>query len=291
MRIHTAALYVLPLLAIGNCLPLIAAEPPTEIPFKLYEGFAIVVRGAIGHQESLNFLIDTGAVPSVIHQHVARKLNLKGPREDISVVNQSRSVERVELPSLRLGPVELPPLSVVVVDLSPIETRLGLRLDAVLGLDAFGQQDLTIDYRERKIRLGASSFVGQAVPFEVRAEAGAPYVVVPVDIDSHPLRLLLDTGADGLTLFAARLEGHKPTGKNIGVKNDVNAGGAFAVQRVEISNLRLGAMEWRKRQATMVEASAAAQRDFDGMLGPGSLGVTRLSFDFRSNILYLEVNR
>lgn len=290
MRIHNVALQVLFLFVSGSCLSIVAAEPPTEIPFKLHDGFAIVVRGAIGNQDSLTFLVDTGAVPSVVHQRLARELNLTGPRENISVVNQSRSVQRVELPNLRLGPMEFPALSAVVVDLSPIEARLGLRLDAIIGLDVLGQHNLTIDYRKRKIRLGAFRVSGQAVPFELRTEAGAPYVVVPLEVDSHPVRLLLDTGTDGLTLFAARLEGRMPTLKNSNARIDVNAGGAYPVNRVEISNVRLGNLAWGKRQATMVETSATALRDFDGMLGPVFLGIPRITLDFSSNTLYLDAN-
>ena len=291
MRIHAAALQALLLLVSESCLSIVAAEPPLEIPFKLQDGFAIVVRGSIGKQENLNFLVDTGAVPSAVHQRLARKLNLTGPREDISVVNESRSVERVELPGLHIGPFAFPPLSAVVVDLTQIENRLGLRLDAVIGLDVLGRQNFSIDYRERKIRFGASSANGQAVTFELQTEAGAPYVVVPLEIDSHAVRLLLDTGADGLTLFAARLEGRIPALKKTGARNDVNADGAYVVSRVEISNVRLGGIARSKRQATMVESSAAALRDFDGLLGPVSLGIARLAFDFGSHAVYLEVNR
>lgn len=291
MRIHNVALQASLLLVSGSCLSIVAAEPPLEIPFKLQDGFAIVVRGSIGRQEKLNFLVDTGAVPSAIHQRLARKLNLTGPREDISAVNQSRSVERVELPGLHIGPFKFPPLSAVVVDLSQIEKRLGLRLDAVIGLDVLGHQNFTIDYRERKIRSGASSANGQAVPFELQTEAGAPYVVVPLQIDSNAVRLLLDTGTDGLALFSARLQPRMPTLKNAGTRQDVNAGGAYAVQPVEISNVRLGGTAWGKLQATVVESSAAALRDFDGMLGPVSLGITRISFDFSTDTLYFTANR
>ena len=133
MRIHHVALQVLLLLVSGSCLSVVAAEPSVEIPFKLHDGFAIVVRGSVGRQANLNFLVDTGAVPSAIHQRVAG-LNLTDPNQNISVVNQSRSVQRAELPNLHLGPVELPALSAVVVDLSPIEARLELRVDAIVGV-------------------------------------------------------------------------------------------------------------------------------------------------------------
>ncbi|NDQ57375.1 MAG: hypothetical protein GZ088_09920 [Acidipila sp.] len=290
MKSRTFVLPTLLVIISGNCSPLFAADPPTEIPFKLYAGFAIVVRGAFGNQDNLNILVDTGAVPSVVHQRLARKLNLSGPREDIAVVSQSRSLERVALPQLRLGLLEFPSVSAVVLDLAPIESRLGLRLDAIIGLDVLGRQDFTIDYRQRKILFGAAA-AGEAIPFELRSEAGAPYVVVRMAMNSQIVRLLVDTGADGITLFAARFQGRIPALQSSGARKDVNAGGEYAVARVQLAEVRLGGMQRGKRQATMVETAASALRDFDGMLGPTSLGITRMAFDFRSNNLYLEVNR
>jgi hypothetical protein len=263
-----------------------------QIPFKLYDGFAVVIRGAIGNQENLNFLVDTGAVPSAIHQRLKRQLNLNGLHEDISVINQSTSVERVELPILRLGPLKVKPLSVVVVDLTSIEVRLGVRLDAVVGLDVLGRQDFVIDYAKHMIRLGASDVNGQAVPFELRTQAGAPYVVIPIEVNSHALWVLLDTGTDGLSLFQARLQGRLPALKKSGVGQEVNAGGAHTVQLAEVSTLRLGGKTWSNLSAVAVAVpSVSALRDFDGMLGPASLHITRMAFNFGSNALYLEFNR
>jgi len=268
-----------------------AAEPPTEIPFKLYGGYAIVVRGAIGNQENLNFLVDTGAVPSAVHQQLARRLNLRGARENISLLSQTRSLERVALAEVRIGPLKLASVSAVVLDLVKIESELGVRLDAIIGLDLLGRQNFTIDYRQRKLLIGAAGVTGEAIPFELRSEAGAPYVVVRMEMNSQVVRLLLDTGTDGLTLFAARVKERMPSLQKLGAGKDVSAGGEYAVERIRISDVRLGGIERGKRQAAMIQTPAAALRDFDGLLGPVSLGIMRISFDFSHRTLYLEVNR
>jgi predicted aspartyl protease len=291
VRLRTVGFQILLLLVSGNCLPLIATEPPTEIPFKLYGGFAIVVRGAIANQENLNFLVDTGAVPSVVHQRLARKLNLRGATEKISVVNQNRSVERVALPSMRIGPLEFPPVSAVVVDLTPVENRLGIRLDAIIGLDALGSRNFTIDYRQHKLLIGAADSDGTAIPFELQMEAGAPYVVVRMEMNWQSVQLLLDTGTDGLTLFAARNHERMPFFEKSVAGKDVNAGGEYAVERIRISDARLGGIERGKLQAAVIPSAASALRDFDGLLGPTSLGITRIAFDFSHRTLYLKVNR
>jgi hypothetical protein len=72
--------------------------------------------------------------------------------------------------------------------MSPIEARLGIHLDAIIGLDAIGDQDFAIDYHERRILFGAQAPNGHSVSFELRHQAGAPYLVVLV---SPRLRLTL----------------------------------------------------------------------------------------------------
>ena len=291
MRCRRFQIAVLLLVISGDFSLVRGADQPTEIPFKLYGGFAIVVRGSIGNHDNLNFLVDTGAVPSVIHQRLARKLKLSGPREEISVVSQSHSVERVALPEFRLGRLGFSAVSAVVFDLAPVEKRLGLRLDAIVGLDVLGGQDFTIDYRLRQILVGAAASAGEAVPFELRTEANAAYVVVRMEMNSQTVRLLLDTGAEGITLFAARVRERTLALQRSGSHKDVSAGGEYVAERVELLDVRLGGTKRGTRQATMVETAASALRDFDGMLSPTSLGITRLTFDFGSKLLYFDIDR
>jgi predicted aspartyl protease len=274
------------------CSPVFAGELPADIPFKVYEGFAIVVRGSIGDQENLNFLVDTGAVPSVVNQSLARKLNLTGSREEIMAVTQSASVRRVVLPRLRMGFVDVKLLSVVVLDLTPIEARLKTRLDAIIGLDAFGHHDLTIDYRKRRMRIGIAEPGDQTIPFELRERVNAPYVVIPVQIDAQPLLLLLDTGTDGLTLFTAQLGARESRYDRRTGGGAVNARGTQRFQRVEHVSLRLGGRLFGIQSALATAApEAPIFPDFDGMLGPACLGVLRIAISFRTNSVSLEFER
>lgn len=291
MRARSLGLSVLLVVLTPNFVSLFAAEPPTEIPFKMYGGFAVIVRGAISSQENLNLFVDTGAVPSVIHERLARKLKLSGPREVISVVNQNRSVERVSLFGLRVGSVEFSAVSAMVLDLAAIESRLGLRLDAIIGLDVLQQRNFTIDYRQRRLLIGEALSTGEPILFELKTDAGAPYVVVSMEMNSQRVRLLLDTGADGLTLYAARVPALVLTVQKPGARKDVNAAGEYDVHQIRLSNARLGGIERANLQAAIVDSPDSALREFDGLLGPTFLGITRLAFDFRNSTLYVELSR
>jgi hypothetical protein len=207
------------------------------------------------------------------------------------VVNQNRSVERVSLFGLRVGSVEFPTVSAMVLDLATIESRLGLRLDAIIGLDVLQERNFTIDYRQRRLLIGEALATGDPIPFELKTDAGAPYVVVPMEVNSQRVRLLLDTGADGLTLYAARVQALTHTVQKSGTRKDVSAVGEYDVNQIRLSNIRLGAIQRASLQAAVINSPDSALRDFDGLLGPTFLGITRLALDFRTSTLYVELNR
>ena len=290
MRLRMAVMLLMVAFATAKLARLSAAEPPAAIPFKLYNGFAIVVRGGIGNQNDLNILIDTGAVPSVIQHRLASKLGLQGPREDIAVVGQSLSLERVMIPPIRLGTLDFAPVSAVVLDLTPVEKRLGVRLDAIVGLDVLSRRNLSIDYQLKRIEIGTSMNNGRAIPFELLSAADASYVVVPIEINSRVVRLLLDTGADGIRLFASSLGDSSLGLEKSAALKEVSAAGAYTGKQVQLQDVQLGGFHRGNRQATVVQSTASAQ-PFDGMLGPTSLGITRMDFDFQSRILYLRTER
>ncbi len=287
------SLRVLVVLALAPCLRLSAAEANSEIPFKLHEGFAIVVRGSVGSQTGLNFLVDTGAVPTAIHKRLAQKLKAHGKPEAIAIGGETAAVGRVQVRELRLeGSAEDRTVSAVVVDLTPIEVRLQVHLDAVIGLDVLGNQDFTIDYRERRIRLGPPIGSGQAVPFELRYQAGAPYAVVPCEINSRAISLLLDTGSDSLTLLGTTSQAAATGLIQVRAGETVDAEGRHPTQRAQLRSLRLGRREWSGVAATVIASmDVAAMRDFDGLLGPVSLDITRIGFDFANKTLYVEFKK
>src|ERR1700757_1960990 len=49
----------------------------SAVSFELYRDYLIVVRGTAGPVKGLNFLLDTGATPSVLDPRLAGKLHLE----------------------------------------------------------------------------------------------------------------------------------------------------------------------------------------------------------------------
>src|SRR5581483_7309203 len=230
---------VLLALSLAPCV-VFAADNPNEVPFKLYRGYAIVVRGSVGNLKNLNFLIDTGAVPSVLDERIAQKLHLTGATERLSVFTQKVETVRAVAPNVQLGSMRAEALPVVVRDLSFATDALGTRVDAMIGFDFLGQGPFTIDYESKKIVFGTLDSSLTAVPYE----AHPGYAVVELKVQQQSLRLLVDTGASDLVLFASATRDCQDAIKSIGTRTWSNMGGAMRVEQVQLKDANLGATSW-----------------------------------------------
>ena len=268
--------------AVARSLP--AADPSAKLPFKLYGGYTIVARGSIAGLNHLNFIIDTGAVPSVVDRKVARKLGLQGQVEPLSLFSQTIETRRVTLPGLVLGPIDTGPLPVIVGDLASFESHLGVRVDGMIGLDVLARQDFVVDYEAGTIAFGTApgNTRGPLDPAEtsVPFELGPGYAVVSLDVEGHPYRLMVDTGARSLILFGPRVRDRLAGLRKLSERVIGNAGGTVALTEVVLPDASLGTVRLNVQRAALMEGQAPASVDLDGLLGARSLGVRRLGFEF-----------
>ena len=94
-------------------------------------------------------LVDTGAEVSLIAPGPSLRLGLQqaGTKEIAALSGPRYSLRLVALPSIGFGNVELPPCQAGVHDV----TKLGLPIELVLGVNAFANRRLQIDFREGRI--------------------------------------------------------------------------------------------------------------------------------------------
>jgi hypothetical protein len=250
-----------------------------DIPFKLTRGFGIVVRGEIGPANNLNFLLDTGAVPSVISQRLASRIGLTGTRGSFALLNKEIEAQYLTVSDVRFGSLRASILPMVVVDLAPLEGLLGTRIDAIIGLEIFVGQNFSIDYKRKKIVPHLSGQSLPETPAEILSFDGTPYWVLTVLIGGHPFRMLLDTGADNVALFS----GDTPTslpgyGTMKQVKTNFAANSAVPSLRPQI--LTMGASQFNKQTILVLDGPPQTLKKFDGIVGPAALRITRLDFDW-----------
>ena len=263
-------------------------QKQTELPFRLIDGWAVLVQGTLGGVPNRAILIDTGAVPSAISKEMAKKLGLLGSAEQVSVMNRAMNVERVRVPKVQVGPVAADAFEMVAADLGAIEQALHARLDAVIGLDLLARQNFAIDYRSKKLLFGRAVQSADSATFQLKHAAGGAYVLVPMESGGEKFQMLLDTGTKDITLFRPRLKGSLRQIRLSSEDVTVNAGGSSQINKVVIPLVRLGSISRKQQDAYVWTTPEAELRDFDGMLGPTSLGAIAVEFDFDRNIMILR---
>jgi hypothetical protein len=248
----------------------LAAEQ--KVRFELYQDYLIVARGSAGPLRGLNFVVDTGASPSVLDRRLAQKLHLPESPASIAVIAGNVGAGQSVLPSLEFGPLRGVNLSVLVADLSFFQKAFPVHIDGMIGLDLLGQSPFVIDYRSREIRFGLLPELVNSLPVHLRN--GLP--IVDGELDHISAHLLLDTGAASLVLFGPQ----QPT---IPVKVSVTIG-EFDRKKVWLQSLKLGQAEFGRKPAFMVQGRTSAH-DFDGLISPASLGITRLGLDLERGLV------
>jgi predicted aspartyl protease len=256
-----------------------ASETRSALPIKVYCGYTVVAQGSIGKLQQLNFIIDTGAFPAVVDTRIARELKLSGGHEQITVFSREVESERVVLPEFRLGPIYATAARAHVQDLSFAEKALGVRIDAIIGLDLLGHGGLSIDYRSKRLLFGQSELPNWVASFA----SGSPQVIVELHIDERPVRMLVDTGAKYLILFDQKGLGQFG-GSAIRPQTEAqtisNFGGDVQLRPVHLADVSVGGMEFHDQPAYLTQADSGAEFDFDGVLGVAALNLQRIDFDF-----------
>lgn len=245
------------------------------VRFDLYRDYLIVVRGSAGPLKDLNFLLDTGASPAVLDPRIARKLHLKEQPASIAVLDGTVAAGMATVPSLEFGPVRRNNLSVLIEDLSFLQKALPVRIDAVVGLDVLGQSPFLIDYTSREIRFGPPPPLPVSLPLRLKGGLA----IVDAEVNHIQAHLLVDTGASSIIIFKTRMPKPAAALEVSAVQQSSKAIGDFEHNQVQLHSLRLGEAEFGQEPAFVVENGSDGVRDFDGLMSPAALGITRVAID------------
>ncbi len=195
----------------------------------------------------------------------------------LGVHNQVVEVQQAVLPSVQIGALRAKSLPVLIRDLAFLQKGLGIRIDAVIGLDVLSRSNFSIDYTTKRIVFGAAPVSGSSVPFQ----SAPPWLTVRVEVDGVSLHLLLDTAASGILLFESRIRDRLPQMISLGERKSSNMGGDFRLQRVLLATTNFGETDFGQQNAFVVEDQEDESREFDGLLGPSALGLKQIAFDFQ----------
>ena len=254
-----------------------ASHVSVKLPVRLYGGYLVIAEGAIGNLHKLNFLVDTGASPSVVDQKIAHDLKLAEQPERVNLWNKSVQARQVVIPSLSLGPVRVESIPVLAEDLSFLQKALGFKVHAIVGMDVLRKSSFTINYKAKEILFGVPENLTYSVPFET----DTPVITVRMGFQDRRLRMVVDSGGLDLTLFRSRVS--EPTGlQAMGTETVADAGGTFQRTKVRIPELHIGKETVGAQTAFLVDDRKDEGDDFDGVLGVGGLQFGKVAFDFEN---------
>ena len=255
--------------------PAVASQPSGKVSFQFLLSTFVVAKGSLNGIKGRNLLVDTGSSPTVLDAEMARKLGVDGKAGDIRVLSGTRQGATGVLSSLSLGPITAKSVPVFITDLSFIGKDLGVRIDAVVGLDILGTSSLLIDYQSQQLIFGKTPDFRDSVPFET----GPPLVTVTTQIEGQTKKLLVDTAAGGLFIF--RDQRRPSDGRAmVALRNVNNISLGANREQIEVSEVRLGTLRRTRQAAYLVRTEDPSLREFDGLLGPTAMGVREVMFDF-----------
>src|SRR5215470_6053988 len=247
-----------------------------EIHFDLYHQYLVVLRGSLGKLGKRNILLDTGTNPITIDQRVAQQLGLKelpDARREMHAMSGQVEARLVNLSSLEIGPIHREGIPAAVWDLSMFQRQAGVRIDAVIGLGVFAPESFKIDYASRRIVFGPIEAGTPSVPFA----SGPPFVTVPMQVRSQPLKVLIDTGAAGLILFKNRMGEWQRDLPVVSRRESNNVIGAASLLEVKVDGMQMGKENFEAGSAFLVESHCC---NFDGLFGVSGDRVKEIGFDF-----------
>jgi predicted aspartyl protease len=179
--------------------------PSADVRFASTQYGEVVVPVFIGGEGPYRFVLDTGSSHSVISQTLATNLGAS-PVAKTTVATSVGSMVAlvVRLPDVAVGSARVE--SLLATSLPPDAAGiLDERISGVLGQDFLSRFDYTLDYRASRLSWHDRGQIEKGVRLMLEPSNGRFLVRLPQDERcACPVRLVPDSGANGMVLFAGR---------------------------------------------------------------------------------------
>ena len=249
------------------------------VPFTAAQGHLVLVRGSMGQERDLTFLIDTGASCTYVNENLARRLSLRGEKKTAVAYGKSVESQQVILREFFVGTARFHTVPARIIRIGDRLPQVGGRIDVILGLNALTRAELAIDYERKRVTFGPSPAFGNSAPLETTREA----IVAQVEVEGRILRMMFDTGSPLVLLYKRRLDGGAP-GRRVPVEKKLyHVAARETLNGVLLSAVRLGEDRWDRLSAFLLDSPVTGYEGLHGVLGPRNLGLDRVHFDFRRN--------
>jgi len=246
-----------------------------ELPFRFSEGYLIMVEGQIGTETNLKFILDTGATISLLDSRIADKLKL--PRHPAQSLSFDRKLtwEATTVSELEFGQIRAKNIQMLVGHLGEY-SEFAKKADAIVGMDLLKLIKFSIDYDSKKIVF--HSHQRERIP--ASGEPLSECLTLELQVQGHPVRLIVDTGFPGLLLYEERLLKRVPGLRMVGNPTGVSIGGRLQAKQAVLPDVVFGV---RNREVSVLLMKAPPPDilpGIDGVVGLAPLKARRVHFDF-----------
>jgi hypothetical protein len=252
-----------------------------SVPLRFVNRHQIVLAVSINHSGPYNFLMDTGMQVTTVAPSLAAELHLE-PRGAAVVagVGSLQSASYAQLDLLEVGSQSVANQKALVYDLRGLYS-FDLHIQGVLGEDFLDHFDVLIDNAHRLLCLDSSSAMRADVrgphtalvtPAEVADRSVLPSLIIVearLSDGTRPVRLMLDSGANGAILFNSSEYLDAPQRgylQGTGVDGRQLIFSALPPQHVKIGSLELSGVPFVALPGTQTDSRA---KGFDGVLTLG----------------------
>jgi predicted aspartyl protease len=258
----------------------------------------IVLPVSVNGKGPFSFVLDTGAGISLVTPSVADEAGIV--RTSSKEGRGAGGVVRLELgtaDAFAVGPAGVTHLTVgVTPELERIAAAVGERIDGALGYDFLRHFELVVDYRCDSLLLASgtettSERSESPTKFEL-ASANKPLVLVNVFVNEcGPFQFAVDTGASTTVLSAELASRLGIAGETL---PDVTGGGG----RISATAGRVESLRFANKTVVGIDVVVtgvlkslgdAIGKRLDGIIGYNALTAFRVSIDYRSETLTLEL--
>jgi len=253
------------------------------LPFRLSDGFLIMVQGRIGTQTNLRFILDTGATISIVDSRIADKLKLPcHPAESLSF-DRKLAWQATTVPEVQFGQVRAKNMQVLVGHVGEY-SEFAKKADAIIGMDLLKLSNFTIDFDTHKVVFHSFN---QEIPAGTR-DPLSNCLLFEIRVQNHPIQLVLDTGFQGILLFEERLIASAPSLEVPEKQQKVIVGDRLHAKQMKLRGVAIGSSS---QDVTVLLAKSPAADVLPGIVGVAgipALNAHRVNFNFAERTINWE---
>jgi hypothetical protein len=252
-----------------------------EMAIDIYGGYLVVAPASVNGLTNLRFLLDTGAMNSVVDRTLAEKLGLHGVAASAISFDKDLACEWAKVQEITFGPERISNKHVLIEDLRYLRSG-GAQVDGVIGLDILRRQSFVLDYARRRVTFGKPASPGmRSVPIRVDGRS----ISVEVYVDRRPVRMIADTGVRNAVFYRNALRDSFTVYRVERRSRGLSVGGVVEDEVAIVTALAIGGHPLDRKVLVVSAPETERLTGVSGYLGLASLNAKEVAFDFDTNQL------